>query len=131
MQIERTAHAKRTKSTSQKTATQKAKPKKAASKPPVSKKTPRKSGVGKTIKDKTIMVASILCSVVLIAVMVFNAPIIAYKKIDANGTTVSNISIVKYQTVAAAGRIGRYFAKACCQQQRCTGLAQRLGFQFG
>ncbi len=96
MQIERTAHAKRTKSTSQKTATQKAKPKKAASKPPVSKKTPRKSGVGKTIKDKTIMVASILCSVVLIAVMVFNAPIIAYKKIDANGTTVSNISIVKY-----------------------------------
>ncbi len=52
MQIERTAHAKRTKSTSQKTATQKAKPKKAASKPPVSKKTPRKSGVGKTIKDK-------------------------------------------------------------------------------
>ena len=96
MQIERTAHAKRTKSTSQKTATQKAKPKKAASKPPVSKKAPRKSGVGKTIKDKTIMVASILCSVVLIAVMVFNAPIIAYKKIDANGTTVSNISIVKY-----------------------------------
>ena len=47
-------------------------------------------------RDIITMVAGIVISVVLILLMVFNAPIINFKKVDGNTITTQQVSIMKY-----------------------------------